>query len=83
MLRFEQFNIGSKEELDITFKETVTPRNGCSCMTWSPGQPEQMRCDMTLSNTTVTLKALSPIYWHYFRELLSVYTLKYSEIIHV
>ena len=36
---------------------TVTTR--ISRVTWSPDQPEQMGCDMTMSNSIVTLKDLS------------------------
>ena len=38
--------------------ETVTLWYGYSCVTWSPGEPGQMRCDITMSNSMVTLQTL-------------------------
>ena len=53
----------------IAFNETVTSRYGSACVTWSPAQPEQMKCDMTIDNSMVTFNILSAIVTAIFREL--------------
>ena len=39
-----------------------------SCVTRSPNQHERFRCDMTMGNSMVTLKALSPIFGTIFKK---------------